>query len=315
MLTDQSVYQWLLEGDPSIRWQVMRDLLGEDNDSFNAERNKISLQGWGAKLLSYQESSGRWAGQLYSHKWLSTTYTLRLLRHMGLDPKSPQAQRACRELLDGGFQSQGGISYAKTKSIIDNGVTGMVLAILAYWKYPDSRLHRIADYLVSQQMSDGRWEPYPANLHLKYTFDTTLLILDGLYEYSRNYLTNTKDLDAIRKKGHEFLLDYRLYQDHNGAAIDSKITLFSFPPYWHCDVLVALDYFQASRVGRDERFKEAIDLLIRKRNPDGSWNLQNRHAGKTYFDMEAISKPSRWNTLRALRVLKWWAETPSILPT
>lgn len=301
------VYTWLMAGDPSIRWQVLRDLLGVDENTITQERRKIETEGWGAKLLSYQDGSGRWGGQLYNNKWLSTTYSLLLLRQMGLEPNNQQAYRACKELLEGGFQQAGGISYARSLATIDNGVTGMILSLLAYFGYPDERIHIIAEYLLDQQMSDGRWEPVPGNQHLKYTLDTVILILDGLNEYETRYPYQSIKIMQAQGRGREFLLRYKLYKSaQTGEEIDKKITLLSFPPRWHYDILFALDYFQGCRAERDVRLLDAIRVLEKKRNPDGTWNLQNRHAGKTFFEMEQVAKPSRWNTLRALRVLKWW---------
>ncbi len=302
--------EWLLDGDPSIRWQVIRDLLGADQGIISLERIKIATEGWGAKLLSYQDASGRWGGQLYSNKWLSTTYTLLLLRQMGLEPSNEQAHRGCRELLEGGFQKQGGISYARTVDIIDNGVTGMILTLLAYFGFSDERVHSIAEYLLEQQMPDGRWEPFPGNQNIRYAFDATILILDGLREYELMHPQFSKNVIEAQKRGQEFLLNHRLYKSiQSGEELDKKITLFSFPPRWHYDVLVALDHFQSCQAEKDERLKEAINLLEGKRNRDGSWDLQNKHAGKTFFEMEQVGKPSRWITLRALRVLNWWNNT------
>jgi squalene cyclase len=302
-----NIYDWLMEGDPSIRWQVMRDLLGADKKSYQMERRKIASEGWGYTLLSYQDATGRWGGQLYNNKWLSTTYTLLLLHQMGLEPSNKHAHLGCRELLEGGFKAQGGISYARTVDCIDNGVTGMVLEILAYFEYPDERLKLITEYLLDQQSVDGQWEPVPGNQNLRYVFDTTLLVLDGLHEYEKRYPHASSRLVEVQNKARKFLLNHDIYKSiQTGEDLDKKITLFSFPPRWHYDVLVALDYFQECKLVRDKRISGAIDLLESKRNPDGTWNLQNRHAGKTFFEMEQVGQPSRWNTLRALRVLKWW---------
>ena len=305
--TARNVIQWLLDGDPSIRWQVMRDLLGMDEIAVEEERRKVESVGWGARLLSHQDTSGRWGGQLYSGKWVSTTYTLLLLRQMGLEPSNLQAQRGCRELLEGGFRSQGGISFARTVDVIDNGVTGMVLSLLAYFGYPDERLDVMAEYLINQQLSDGRWEPVPDNQQIRYAFDTTILILEGLHEYERKQPHCTSQVIEAQRKGREFLQKHKIFKSiPEDVELDKQITQFSFPPRWHYDVLVALDYFQACQAEKDERLREAITLLIEKHNPDATWDLQNRHAGKTFFEMEQAGKPSRWNTLRALRVLKWW---------
>jgi len=298
---------WLMESDPSIRWQVLRDLLGADEKTASTERRRVATEGWGAKLLSYQDASGRWGGQLYSNKWLSTTYTLLLLRQMGLEQSNLQARRGCRELLEGGYRQHGGISYARTGDSIDHGVTGMVLALLAYFQYSDERVQVIAEYLLDQQMVDGRWEPFPDNDNVRYAMDTTLLILDGLHEFEQMDPHCSNMVAEAQKHGREYLLQNRLYKSiQTGLALDKKITLISFPPYWHSDILVVLDYFQNCCADRDERIGDAIQLLKGKRNADGCWDLQNRHPGKTFIEMEQIGKPSRWNTLRAFRVLSWW---------
>lgn len=300
------VVQWLLDSDPSIRWQVMRDLQGAGEEELARERRKVAAEGWGARLLSYQDASGRWGGQLYGNKWLSTTYTLLLLRQMGLESHNPQAQRACKELLEGGFQKTGGVGYSKSADRVDNGVTGMILTLMAYFGYPDERIHRIAAYLLDQQQPNGSWEPVPGNNEIRYTFDATLLILEGLLEYERRYSKQSAQVKEAQRKGREFLLRHRLFKSIQSAEnIHRNMTLFSFPPRWHYDVLAALDYFQDCRAGKDERLRDAIDLLKEKCNPDGRWNLQNRHAGKTFFEMEDVGQPSKWNTLRALRILKW----------
>ena len=308
-MTEQEIIAWLLESDPSIRWQVMRDLLEEDDEIFTQERMRVSSDGWGADLLSRQDTSGRWAGQLYDHKWISTTYTMQLLRRMGLDPESPQAHDACQQLLDGGYKKGGALSFAKTVSHIDLGVNGLVLSILAYFGYPDQRVHSVVEFLLDQQLPNGSWLPEPNLEHLQYIFAGTMLVLDGLREYEKRYSTLSTQVVEAQIRGREFLLSHHLFKSIvTKETIDQKLTRFSFPPRWHYDVLVALDYFQDCRAEKDERLIAAIELVKSKRRKDGRWNLQNRHPGKTYFEMEEVGQPSKWNTLRALRVLKWWRE-------
>jgi hypothetical protein len=306
-VTLDPLLHWLLSGDPAIRWQVLRDLAGAPPCEVLAERDLVSEIGWGARLLACQDPDGRWAGQLYDHKWLSTTYSLLLLRQLGLDPGSPRALAGCRVLLDGGFQPNGGICMARTVDTIDHAVTGMVLSILAYFDLADARVHAIASYLVSAQQPDGRWEPQAGLTDLRYELVATLLILEALHEYAQRFPEQAGPALAAQECGREFLLAHHLFKTGpGGEPVDAKMLLFSFPPRWHCDVLTALDYFQASGAERDPRLRDAIDLVRRKQNRDGTWNLQNRHPGKTFFEMETVGQPSRWNTLRALRVLKWW---------
>jgi hypothetical protein len=115
MAQENSVITWLLDGDPAVHWQTQRDLVGADDLTVLAERQKITREGWGNKLLAYQEPSGMWSGGLYSPKWISTTYTMLLLRRLGLEPDHPQAQRACQVLLDKGFYPDGGVSSYRLK--------------------------------------------------------------------------------------------------------------------------------------------------------------------------------------------------------
>ncbi|HEX7556411.1 MAG TPA: hypothetical protein VF338_07285, partial [Leptolinea sp.] len=153
----------------------------------------------------------------------------------------------------------------------------------------------------------GRWEPVTGNLEIRYAFDATILILEGLREYEKQYPQQSECVIEMQKRGRDFLLSHKLYKlTSKNEIIHTGMTLFSFPPRWHYDVLVGLNYFQDCNAEKDDRLEDAINLLESKRNPGGTWNLQNRHPGKTFFEMEEVGKPSRWNTLRALRVLRWW---------
>jgi hypothetical protein len=307
MITEPPILPWLLSGDPAIRWQALRDLAGAPQTEVLAERALVSEMGWGARLLDCQDPDGRWAGQLYDHKWLTTTYSLLLLRQMGLDPGDPRALKGCRKLLEGGFQPNGGICMAKTVDTIDHAVTGMVLSILAYFDLADARVHAIAGYLLDAQEPDGRWEPEDGITELRYELAATFQILEGLREYAARFPGQAGPALLSQERGREFLLRHHLFKTGpGGEPVDAKMLLFSFPPRWHYDVLTALDTFQACGADKDERLRDAIDLVRRKQSRAGTWDLQNRHPGKTFFEMEAVGQPSRWNTLRALRVLKWW---------
>ncbi len=306
-MENEALIQWLLAGDPSIRWQVMQDLLVCDEKVCAHEKSQVAVRGWGAKLLSFQDVDGRWGGQLYNHKWLSTTYSLLLLRRMGLSSDHPRARQACRLLLEGGFQKDGYICFAKTVKTADIGANAMLLSLLTYFEIREERTQILLDFLLSQQLENGCWQPEPGISNLKYICDTTWLCLEALREAQKFYPQLTSQLEQNLARGLEFFLDHRLYQNE-GAPIHKNMTLFSFPPRWHFDILAGLDFFQKCRAERDPRLKDAVGLLLAKRNKDGSWNLQHRHAGQTFFEMEVIGQPSRWNTLRALRVLKWWYE-------
>lgn len=311
-----SVVAWLLDGDPAICWQTLRDLIGASESIVDRERSKIARDGWGARLLSRQDPQGTWAagpspdGGLYTPKWISTTYTMLLLRDFGLPAGNPKAQKACTLLLDRGLRRDGGIYYGTAAKWRDRGetcVTGMVLSILSYFQYEDDRLDTIADYLLEQQMPDGGWNCRRPAGATHASFNTTISVLEALrfYESHRN-----RKLQAIRtaqRRGREFLLAHRLFRSHRtGQIVKTEFTRFYFPPRWHYDILRALDYFQAVHAPCDERLAEAIDIVRSRRLKDGRWLLEHAYGGKTFFQLERLGLPSCWNTLRAMRVLKWW---------
>ncbi len=311
MITDKTL-AWLLAGDPAIRWQVLRDIVGVSPRLVERERRKVARSGWAARLLAKQDQEGTWAGGmssdggLYSPKWISTTYTMLLLRDLGLRSASRQAQRACTLLLDRGLQRDGGINYG-WRGRSETCITGMVLSILSHFEYADDRLDTIAGHLLAQQMPDGGWNcqrPYGAT-HA--SVHTTISVLEGLRLYELHRCRLVPVVREAQRRGREFLLVHRLFRSHRTGEIIKPIFLrFSFPPRWHYDILRALDHFQAVHAPRDPRLAEAIDILRRARRDDSRWPLQNRYKGKTYFELERLGAPSRWNTLRALRVLRWW---------
>jgi len=307
-MNDQNpVIQWLLEGDASIRWQTLRDLTDASVEQVEKERGQIATEGWGAQLLSRQESNGLWGGGIYSPKWISTTYTMMLLRRLGLPPKHPQALKACALLLDRGFNYDGGINYFSSFEYSETCVTGMILSLLAYFQYEDERIHSLAEHLLNQQMPDRGWncQSYKGATHS--SFHTTISVLEGFREYEKFNPKNLKAIRTAQKQGQEFLLIHRLFKSHRtGAVANPSFTRFSFPPRWHYDILRALDYFQECKAEQDDRLLDAIEIVKRKQKTDGRWLLQNRHPGRTFFEIEKVGEPSRWNTLRAMRVLKWW---------
>ena len=307
-----TVSRWLLDGDPAIRWQVLRDVVGAAESPVERERQRVAREGWGARLLARQDPEGTWAGGLssdgglYSPKWISTTYTMLLLRDFGLPATNRQARRSCPLLLDQGLQRDGGINYG-WRGRSETCITGMVLSILAYFEYDDDRLDTIVAHLLQQQLPDGGWNcqrPYGAT-HA--SVHTTISVLEGLRLYELHRRRNLGAVRAAQARGREFLLVHRLFRSQRtGAIIKPIFVRFSFPPRWHYDILRALDYFQAVKARRDHRLAEAIAIVRNKQRADGRWPLENRYQGKAYFQLERLGAPSRWNTLRALRVLNWW---------
>lgn len=307
MKLEENILNWLLDSDPSIRWQTLQGFSNSSQNKILSERKKIAVEGWGAKLLSYQNPDGMWADCLYNRKWISTTYTMMLLKNLGLMPSHKQAIKACKVLLDEGLYSDGGINYFSQYNHSETCVTGIVLSILAYFKFDDVRIKRLVTHLLKQQMQDGGWncQSYSGATHS--SFHTTINVLEGLREYQINFEPNNKRIAKSIARGIEFLLLHKLFRSHRtGNIVDSKMTRFSFPTGWRYDVLRALDFLQIVKAFKDERMNESIELVVKRRDAEGKWNLQNRHPGRYYFDMEVVGQPSRWNTLRSLRVLKWW---------
>jgi hypothetical protein len=305
---------WLLDGDPAIRWQTLRDLVGAGDRVVKRERDRVAREGWGARLLAKQNSSGAWAssgdGGLYSPKWTSTTYTMLLLRDFGLPATNAGARRAAKLLLDRGLRGDGGISYGTWADWSNRGetcVTGMVLSLLAYFGLHDARVGLVVKHLLGEQMPDGGWNCRKASGATHSSVNTTISVLEGLRHYEQ---AGGKRLPAVRKamkSGREFLLAHRLFRSHRtGAVIKSEFLRFVFPPRWHYDVLRALDHWQEVDAPRDPRLAEAIDIVKSRQQADGRWTLEYAYSGKTYFQLERLGAPSRWNTLRALRVLAWW---------
>ena len=324
----QETADWLLQGDPAIRWQVMRDLLDYEEDRYSREQLKITEQGWGKQYLAYQDENGMWGGGIYGPKWISTTYTMLALRRIGLPPQNKQAQRGCQQLLERGIYQDGGINFFASQKQSEVCVTGMVLSLLAYFRYPDPYIDQVADHLMTRQMPDGGWncEDYRGDTHS--SFHTTMSVLEGLLEYQKSRSEVRVDVEAARLRGHEFLLQHRLYKSHRtGEVVSPRMTRMPFPPRWFYDFLKALDYFQAyfkwrsnqqinypdreseeldHQHNHDERFTDGIELLKSKQKANGKWNMMRGPSGRIYFNMEPAGKASRWNTLRALRVLRWW---------
>ncbi|GAB2862008.1 squalene cyclase [Lentzea nigeriaca] len=293
------VEAWLLDGDPAIRWQVIRDLQDGPEAEWRAERARVATEGWGARLLAHRDDGGRWTPRLYGRKWISTTYSLLLLRQLGLPPDDPRARESCALFLEEGLWEDGGMNLSVTQRRSETCITGFALGLLSYFGSPDPRRELLAAYLKREQMPDGGWNCLRHQGATHSSFHTTANVLDGLRDYG--------GAEQEEARGREFLLAHRLYRSHRtGAVVDSAMLRLTFPPRWRHDVLRALDHFRAAGAHRDERLTDAVEAVRTKQGRDGRWTLQRPHPGAVWFDLEQAGEPSRWNTLRALRVLRWF---------
>lgn len=310
-MTDSEIISWLLAGDPSIRYQALRDLTAASKNEVKEAQSLIAREGWGYQLLQHQQDNGMWGGGLYSPKWISTHYTLLTLRQLGLPNENPQAQKAANLLLSSGYYHDGGINFFKSMNYSETCVTGMVLSMVAWFRLKDPRIHDLSEHLLNQQMQDGGWNCRSCLGDTHGSFHTTICVLEGLNEYVQFIGGGNQAIGEARAKAHEFLLQHHLFRsDRTGEVIDKRMTRFSFPPRWHYDIMRALDYFSMIHHPHDPRFCDAIQIL-RKKQKNGQWPMQARHAGLDFFILEKAGAPSRINTLRALRILNWWRERVS----
>jgi transposase len=310
----QTILDWLMAGDLAIRWQTQRDLLGASEAEWRAEKRRTLEAGWGAQLLAHQDPDGTWGGGLYSPKWISTTYTLLALLHIGVPPDCAAAQRGAKRVLDGMLGETCDSAFARKLADLDRCIVGMILQLAVYFEIDDARIPALVDNLLQEVMPDGGWNcrkgrkmsNRPAPHHS--SFHTTFNVLDGLREYvERRDSARQREVRAAEQAALELLLQHRLvYSDHTGQVIHPAFTRLAYPYRWHYSLLRGLEYFARSGASRDERLQDGINLLVSRRTEAGLWRLEHEYAAKVYFRMERVGKPSRWVTLRSLRVLKWW---------
>jgi hypothetical protein len=310
-----SVIQWLLDADPSIRWQAMRDLTDAPDEEVAAERARVATEGAGTRLLTLQAPDGRWGGAAWNRGWDSTMHVLSLLREMGLDPESSEARRAVGLVRDRVTWQGCGPQEADDNPFfageVEPCINGQVAASGAYF---GQDVRGLIDRLLGEQLADGGWNCEAPNGSMRSSFNTTICVLEALLEHERAGGGSPK-LSAARLRGQEYLLERRLFRRRSTGEVierdrksDATWTRFAFPTWWHYDVLRGLDYLRRADVTPDERVAEAIDLVASKRDGDGRWPLETQYPGKMPVETdEGEGQPSRWNTLRALRVLDWYA--------
>jgi hypothetical protein len=319
--TESSVIQWLLDSDPAIRWQVMQDLIAAPAEEVAAERARVATEGWGARLLALQGADGSWAGVAFNQGWDSTMHVLTLLREMGLDPASDEARRALglvRDYVrwqgwdwDGTWRGLDFVGNPFFAGEVEPCINGQVGASGAYF---GQDIQRIVDRLLVEQLPDGGWNCEAENGSTRSSFNTTICVLEALLEYELAG-GNSAEVTEARLRGQEYMLERRLFkrrstgevimQDRKGGA---AFTRFAFPTWWHYDVLRGLEYLRKAGVTPDERVAEVIELVVSKRDENGRWPLETQYPGTMPVEMdESEGQPSRWNTLRALRVVAWFS--------
>lgn len=323
MTVAPAVRDWLLDADPSLRWQVLQDLLDAPAAEVARERARVATEGWGARLLALQGEDGRWAGAAWNRGWTSTMHVLMLLRDFGLDPEAAEAQRALARVRDRvtwrGCGPPSCDDHPFFAGELEPCINAQVAAVGASF---GQDVGGLVARLLSEQLPDGGWNCDAAAGSSRSSFNTTICVLEALLEFERRFGPRD-DVTRARLRGQEYLLERRLFRRRSTGrpiAFDRKTgqedgsgapawTRLAFPTWWHHDVLRGLEYLRRAGVAPDERVDEAVGMVAAKRDPDGRWPLEVRWPGEMPIELDdGVGRPSRWITLRALRVLRWHAE-------
>jgi hypothetical protein len=304
-----NVIDWLLDSDPAVRWQVMRDLTDASAEAVAAERAKVATEGWGAELLTRQTPDGLWAGMAFSQERTDTFHVTELLRRLGLDPESDQAKRAIglvKEHVtwgDGAWWDPPWKEQGFFEGEVEPCINGNVVSTGSYFGVDKTPL---MERLLGEQLEDGGWNCEVENGATVSSFGTTINVLEGLLAHERAGGGSASVAEA-RQRGETYMLERGLLRRKStGEVIDPDFLRFSFPTWWHYDVLRGLDYVRDAGIAPDERMSEAIGIVETNRGPDGRWPLRIDHGGESYIKLdEGDGAPSRWVTHRALRVLDW----------
>jgi hypothetical protein len=306
------VIDWLLEGDPAIRWQVLRDLTDATPAEVASERARVEHEGWGARLLAAEDADGLWDGGACfpagytggepGQPWTPTMHTLQTLQLLGLDPDSESARRAVSLVAENGRWEHDGQHYCDGE--VEPCINGRTIDSGAYFGVD---VAPIVNRIVGERLDDGGWNCEAENGSVRSSFDTTIDVLDGLVEFERA-TGGSAEVSEASRGGEEYLLERNLFRRQStGEVVKPEYLDFAFPYYWHYDVLRALDYFRGAGRDPDPRMGDAVEVVRSKRQSDGRWLLDRIYPGRVHFDLEdAVGEPSRWNTLRARRVLDWW---------
>lgn len=303
-MNQQQIINWLLEGDVAIQYQTHRDLLDTDRPDL---QKRIAREGWGAAFLAQRQPNKHWGRKFYQPKWTSSHYTLLDLRNLCIDQQNPLAVETVNKIAEEEKGLDGGINPSEAITQSDVCINGMFLNYGCYFGVEEAKLHSVVDFILTQILDDGgfncrlnRSGAVHSSLH------STLSLLEGITEYEYNgYTYRINELQEARDSSIEFVLMHQLFRsERTGEIIKKDFLKLTYPGRWRYDILKALDYFQYASLQWDDRMQDAIDVLMKKRNKNGTWNVQAKHPGARHFEMEKAGKPSRWNTLRAMRVLK-----------
>lgn len=298
----EELVQWLLEGDVAIQYQAYRDLFGENRTDL---QERIGREGWGARYLAEQRSDGHWGISFYRPKWTSTHYTLLDLRSLNIAQGTGEVKPAISRILAEERSFDGGISPSPYKHPSDVCINGMFLNYACYFGTDEAELQPVVDYILSQRMADGGYNCRLSRSGARHSsLHSTLSVAEGIREYvAKGYLYRKTDLLESESQCIKFMLQHKLFlSDRTGEVINPGFLKLAFPGRWRYDILRALDYLRTTGMELDERLRPALIGLLARRKKSGMWHSSS-HSGNVHFQMEKGGTPSRWNTLRAMRVL------------
>lgn len=305
------VIDWLLAGDVAIQYQTRRDLLDEGRPDL---RRRISEEGWGAMLIAARRDDGSWGEGFYQPKWTSSHYTLLELKNLNIDPGHSLLKESVRLIATREKRPDGGVGPGKTIGASDVCVAGMFLNYASYFGEAEADLQSVVDFLIGQHMPDGGFNCRSNRSGARHSsLHSSVSVLEGIHSYrSSGYSHRAAELRVIADRCREFILMHRLFKsDRTGEVINREFLKLTYPWRWKYNVLRALDCFAACRYPWDDRMQDAVDALLAKRRPDGFWLMEAAHPGDVHVRMEKPRQPSRWNTLIALRALRYFESARS----
>lgn len=295
---------WLLDGDAAVRHQTRRDLLDDDDPGL---QERIAFDG-DARAILAAHAEGEWGHGFYEPKWTCPHYSLLELRDLGLHRDHAVCVAEVATALDRHIGGDGGFNPAGSVKQSDVCMNGMFLAYGCYFGADPERIESVVDFVLDQRMDDGGYNCRANRSAARVSsVHSTTSVIDGLAEYLRSgYAYREAEVQDAIASATQSLLARRLYRSRStGEAIRAEFTRLHHPARWHFDVLRGLDVLRASGSAYDDRLSDAVGILLARMGSGGRWSVARSYPGRTHVAYPPAGEPSRWVTLRALRVLRW----------
>ena len=317
--------EWLLEPDnPSVTYLTLTEILGKPENNSQVKKSKIDIMKKGPvpKILAKQNDEGYWgiAEDFYMRsKYKGTVWSLIILAELGADGRDERIKKTCEFLLkisqdyeSGGFSHRGNFNSGGNHNDIIPCLSGnMVWTMIRFGYLNDLRVQKAINWLIKHQRYDDGIAQAPEGWPYRYekcwgTHTCHMGIvktLKALAEIPPN--KRSKSVNNTIENSVNYLFKHHLYKkSHDLSQVGHQDWIkFGFPRLWQTDalemleILINLDYY-------DKRMQDAVDLIVNKQNNEGKWNMERTFNGRFQTSIEPKGKPSKWNTLKALKVLK-----------